>query len=1192
MWVYYNMSNNKENIYDVSKYTERELYDILDLNGNPSDRELEAKIIFLIRKYENMQNDSGDQLAQFFKDIFDHFYSSEDDDNEVEEVEGFTNLTTQLSNVVNNDTNSVTGNTVLIGDEFTGNVSFQGAKYTGNMLSDSQGNVLNTIPTMNTESITTIIDKLNQNQNNVGFTKQLSYTKDALNPLLNQSIKRIISIDSQYRDDKRSLSTEFTFNLSEPLRDVVSLKLYSIQIPYTWWTINANFGSNFFYLKGNSPGINTGDYDISVNILPGNYSPASLVSTINDAFANALTSQPDISFGTTGITYNPNTSLSTLTLELNKIYNETSYYLYFPTWTTPSAPEVEDRQTIPSFLGFELSLNYPFIINSLPTLPVATNNTITADDTQSIYLVNTTNNQFRIVSYVGPDEYNANTSSVINSFTVTLSTLGLASRTTLYNDLYIQITNATFLQESSIQRVDITDTSKNNVGNSYYALQLKLNRASITILENLKTAVIFPSETTQTVQKAVWTGATSCFRFPTQINEMNNIISEASPVSQQSSNVSFESNILIYLKCIKPNFNISSNDYPIYIQPNVQGYSLSDFITEINNAIITKNNSTITSKNTTGDFNIQNSRSFIDTNNKFNLLLDINKVFSQDKYELDLTNSYMSTFMNLNTSYSNTDLSSNIYFESSFNALGSYTLTGSSNGLLTVKPASGFANSGDPPYTVLIPATPNSYTNNAGVYLSYQNLQNAINQQFTNHINDGDQPLAGTAVSLNYNSFTQRIDCSFVVSIQRVLTEKNYSIQFIDPSASNTTGTQVDPNISIWSTGLKLDPSFINTDSVSYASSTTAYELSYAAVPGKSYSDISGTAIKVNNLTVDTTNNTFYLKPYEKGVSDSTNLNDIKFTLAAGTYSRSLLINTINGLFRSNTVTMGSAITVITSNTNEYIKFRPTINKIYQAKDYSLVFYDPFSFAKCYSGVSSVRNTTWDTTLGWILGYRNSTVYDLGARQYTSISSTGVVTITGDTTVSTNLFNYFLLCIDDYNQNHLNDGLVTITNKDTDIPLPSYANKSNYYCDPATGKLVYNTDPLTTSSYNALTQNQLYSITEIANNKRVSFASNSITNATTKSYGSGPFVKDVFGLIPMKTAGLANGSVYVDFSGTLQNQERIFFGPVNIHRMSVKLVSDRGDIVDLNGSNWSFSLLCEQLYQQKPITTTTEKTTK
>ena len=68
----------------------------------------------------------------------------------------------------------------------------------------------------------------------------------------------------------------------------------------------------------------------------------------------------------------------------------------------------------------------------------------------------------------------------------------------------------------------------------------------------------------------------------------------------------------------------------------------------------------------------------------------------------------------------------------------------------------------------------------------------------------------------------------------------------------------------------------------------------------------------------------------------------------------------------------------------------------------------------------------------------------------------------------------------------------------------------------------------------------------------------------------------------MKTNNLSSGQPYVEFGGSLQNQERSYFGPVNISRMSVKLVSDRGNSVDLNNANWSFSLICEQLNKLEP----------
>ena len=59
----------KEQLYDIQAYTDEELYDILDLN-DPSDRELEAKILFMIHKYEKMNSKSGKKLAQFFESVY------------------------------------------------------------------------------------------------------------------------------------------------------------------------------------------------------------------------------------------------------------------------------------------------------------------------------------------------------------------------------------------------------------------------------------------------------------------------------------------------------------------------------------------------------------------------------------------------------------------------------------------------------------------------------------------------------------------------------------------------------------------------------------------------------------------------------------------------------------------------------------------------------------------------------------------------------------------------------------------------------------------------------------------------------------------------------------------------------------------------------------------------------------------
>ena len=177
----------------------------------------------------------------------------------------------------------------------------------------------------------------------MNYTKDLEYAKGNLNPLLQQTVKRVVTIDSQYRQDKRSAPTDFTLNLSEPLKDVVSMKLYSVEIPYVWWTINSSFGSNFFILKGNVPGIDNGNHDYQVGITPGNYSPSELSESINENIALLKTTYTDVDFGTTGMEYNKYSSLITTNTEIYKQYNETSYRLKFPGWTTTELLPQDDE---------------------------------------------------------------------------------------------------------------------------------------------------------------------------------------------------------------------------------------------------------------------------------------------------------------------------------------------------------------------------------------------------------------------------------------------------------------------------------------------------------------------------------------------------------------------------------------------------------------------------------------------------------------------------------------------------------------------------------------------------------------------------------------------------------------------------------------------------------------------------------
>ena len=162
------MDNRKNEMYNVNKYTDSELYNILDLI-NPSDRELEAKIFFLIHKYENMQNKSGNELANFFKQIYNHFFETSDDEYEEYLIEGMDNQEEDEQN--RNIANTDKGNTVI------------------NRTNDDQSNrnAMNILPVQSTDN------NSQYKKDTISFTKPVEYAQDKLNPLLQQTIKRIIS---------------------------------------------------------------------------------------------------------------------------------------------------------------------------------------------------------------------------------------------------------------------------------------------------------------------------------------------------------------------------------------------------------------------------------------------------------------------------------------------------------------------------------------------------------------------------------------------------------------------------------------------------------------------------------------------------------------------------------------------------------------------------------------------------------------------------------------------------------------------------------------------------------------------------------------------------------------------------------------------------------------------------------------
>ena len=286
--------------------------------------------------------------------------------------------------------------------------------------------------------------------------------------------------------------------------------------------------------------------------------------------------------------------------------------------------------------------------------------------------------------------------------------------------------------------------------------------------------------------------------------------------------------------------------------------------------------------------------------------------------------------------------------------------------------------------------------------------------------------------------------------------------------------------------------------------------------------------------------------------------------------------------------------------------------------DAYFTFFDISGTKSCYESgsypcsASGNQGHTFNGTLGWLMGFRlplqpvfTTTIGGISPNFTYSGGNTpqGVLNLYGT--------KYFIVVLDDYNQNHINNGLITITELSKTLPLPSYYNNSQpYICSPnivntpslldldAIGNLsnitpsqaaalgvnpdnlfnslqdkldfgTGNIQQILPSAPRTLTQAQIYTVNEIIKNrnKTISFRAKAPTNS------------DTFAIIPIKYGSLATGQLYTEVSGQFQDNKRIYFGPVDIDRLRISLLDDRGNVIDLHGADWCVTLISDNLYQ-------------
>jgi hypothetical protein len=1190
--------NDEFDVYNVDNYTERELFEILDII-NPTDKQLEVSI------YKNMEKHKNNSpLHNFFKDMYNRFFDNDDD----EEVEGFENVETtpydnrQVTTNLRNrfgEVPTTTTNPIF-------NASDPKRTSREDRLNPGITSVTDPLTGKNVTSTVDIKEFTTEKQEESKTTHNVEYVKDKLNPIKRETMFKMISIDSQFREDPRITSaTNFTMNLSSSIENVISIKLYSIQIPYTWYMVNEDSGSNYFFIKGNSPGINNSLNNIKVDIGSGNYTPIELRDTINRRFAELSKefNYIDISFGNTSeiMKYDATSAKVRFVFDIKKWFFDCDYELSFPNWSSPAAVGEDRNKTIPSFLGYNFQSYRPFTVYGNRTQLA---NNITNNNG---YILTENNNFFTVVQYIGPQKYTPGVSTVLERIRV-ISNLTTDTQTHVTANIFSNFkqllespnslfestkNNITTLKQNlfdvnytSFNKISVTDPALNWNGYTHYELSIKLNRKTTeTQTSDTKIAVIFPND-------AIWIGSASCFMFDNSYNELSEIESETSALI--TNYIVNEQTDLIKFICINENYNVPENTFEAIIPSSPLGYLKDEYIEAINTGLATMNSNTTSDYFPNGYFNINSSglkSTYFDVLlSKATFQFDITRIFDQSTYIIDLSNCFLSRApfnFGKNTNGLIKFNTPNDYNLSNQIDVSTYTVN--KGEYISISPrvdvdlygnSTYYGNQNEPTdqrFYLLDPlnaSIPPSRTFNTS------ELADFLNAFFT-----ANQSILRFSSFEYFSSVGNKLDISLNLVIKQTLSESDFKVDFIS-SEDN------------WKKYLGLN--------------NPSYNLSDYTV--ESHSVIIGESLIFDNIMLITeTNGTIKILPHYNGIYDSTGNNDIVIKLDSGEYTRDSLIIAINEQlndkikYPDNSVVNGSAFSFIKNTTSleEYTTFRLCANKIFTTIDYKLVFFDTESFSYCsnigQTGAKSVKTGTWDSTLGWLLGFHSfpeyifeyftlsndpdslytdyyynaytkeseAYNYSVGYNNITAgVNNEGKFSIKGDSVLNTNLYNYFLIILDDYIQNHVNDGLVTITSVENDIALPTYANRVSYQCDPVTGKKV--AVSATNNQYTNLTSNQLYAMNQIMEARK----------NREKSYASGPVLKDVFALVPLKLSGMSFGNTYMEFGGTLQNQDRKYFGPVRIQKFTVKLMNDKGEVVNLNGTNWSFTIICEIMVNQ------------
>ena len=230
------------------------------------------------------------------------------------------------------------------------------------------------------------------------------------------------------------------------------------------------------------------------------------------------------------------------------------------------------------------------------------------------------------------------------------------------------------------------------------------------------------------------------------------------------------------------------------------------------------------------------------------------------------------------------------------------------------------------------------------------------------------------------------------------------------------------------------------------------------------------------------------------------------------------------------------------------------------------------------------KNTKINNSLGWILGFRDITCNGEIITSSTSIIQNMSIVSNYISYIPT--VKYFVITVDDHNSNQSNKSLVQLNQGKENIKNTNYYKnineETNYYRNKSydTSTVIDNdingevcldtlkkTDLSPYTYYNrGLTKKQFYSQAAIND-----------TNNETDIKIIQEKMPNIMAIIPFEPKSLEWGKSI--FFSDKNHYCREYHGPIDIEKLSIKIFDDKGNLLNLNGSEWSMTLVSKHLYK-------------